>query len=123
MNSNQLQQKIEGAKKRALERLSEWLRRRFVEEMSNPKWEWDNGQLRDIIDTGKLRDSIQVELTPSGELTFTWPVPYALQVHDGAVQTDGRRLQARPWTKGPLEEAQQKFNEFMDYELQMLRAG
>ncbi|MBE9171554.1 hypothetical protein IQ216_00135 [Cyanobium sp. LEGE 06143] len=106
------------AKQRAVNRLAAWLEARFIEEISEPKWKWTDTELRDIIDTGRLRSSLQVNITSEG-ITFTWPVDYARDVHDGAVlRGSGKRLPARPWTEAPLAEASERFGEFLQEELE-----
>lgn len=37
------------------------LGRKFTEEISSPKWQWTDGENRDIVDTGLLRASQKVE--------------------------------------------------------------
>lgn len=99
--SHSISEDFNNAKQRTFARLAQWLESRIVEEMSNPKWEWTDGELRDIVDTGRLRASLQVRLTPSG-ITFTWPVEYAKQVHEGPVLCGSKkRLPAGRWTEAP----------------------
>ena len=104
---------------RAMQRLSLWLDGRFTEEISAVKWSYPTPpQVRDIVDTGRLRAS--QTRTPSGPnaVTFSWPVEYAAQVHEGGVSSQtGKAFPPRPWTKAPLEEASEKFGEFLDQEM------
>lgn len=113
---------IDGAVKKAMQRLYLWLDGRFTEEISTVKWSYPTPpQLRDIVDTGRLRAS--QTRTPNGtDVTFTWPVEYATQIHEGGVSTEsGRAFPGRPWTKLPLDEAQSKFGEFLDQEMRRLK--
>ena len=113
----------EQAVARALQRLSLWLDGRFTEEISSVKWSYPTPpQVRDIVDTGRLRAS-QTRI-PNGpnQVTFSWPVEYATQVHEGGVSTKtGRAFPGRPWTKLPLEEASAKFGELLDQEMRRLQ--
>lgn len=98
----------------AMRQLGTWLDQRFTEEISAVKWEYPTPpQVRDIVDTGRLRATQTRQDTPEG-VVFTWPVEYAQQVHDGGVSTRTRQpFPGRPWTKLPLEQAQEKFGEFL----------
>lgn len=98
----------------AMRQLSNWLDQRFTEEISAAKWEYPTPpQVRDIVDTGRLRASQTRQETPEG-VVFTWPVEYAQQVHDGGVSTRTRKpFPGRPWTLAPLSEAEEKFGEFL----------
>ena len=98
----------------AMRQLGTWLDQRFTEEISAVKWEYPTPpQVRDIVDTGRLRATQTRQNTPEGVI-FTWPVEYAQQVHDGGVSTRTRQpFPGRPWTKAPLEHAEAKFGEFL----------
>lgn len=99
----------------ALKQLGTWLDQRFTEEISSVKWEYPTPpEVRDIVDTGRLRATQTRENTPEGVI-FTWPVEYAQQVHDGGVSTRTRQpFPGRPWTKAPMEQAEEKFGEFLN---------
>lgn len=85
--------------------LAERLDKRFREEISAPKWDYPTPpQLRDIVDSGRLRDSQDYTVSPDGEITFTWSAPYAEQVHEGGVALTGQRFPGRPWTQEVLED-------------------
>ena len=103
------------AVKKAQQQLSLWLDARFTEEISSPKWAYPTPpQVRDIVDTGRLRASQTRVVHEDGSITFTWPVEYASQVHEGGVSIETRQpFPGRPWTKAPLEEAPEKFGEFL----------
>ena len=98
----------------AIKQLGTWLDQRFTEEISSVKWEYPTPpEVRDIVDTGRLRATQTRQDTPEGVI-FTWPVEYAQQVHDGGVSTRNRQpFPGRPWTKAPLEQAEEKFGEFL----------
>ena len=98
----------------AVRQLALYLDQRFTEEISAVKWEYPTPpQVRDIVDTGRLRATQTRQLTDEG-IVFTWPVEYAQQVHDGGVSTRTRQpFPGRPWTRAPLSEAEEKFGEFL----------
>lgn len=111
----QLQEVIEKAKTKAVQQLGQWLDTRFTEEISAVKWSYPTPpKVRDIVDTGRLRASQTRVVNSDGSVTFTWPVEYATQVHEGGVSTEtGQPFPGRPWTKAPLEQAPAKFGEFL----------
>ena len=107
-------QALQTAKAQAMRQLATWLDTRFTEEISAVKWEYPTPpQVRDIVDTGRLRASQTRTVNSDGSVTFTWPVDYAQQVHEGGVATTGMRFPGRPWTKAPLEEAPAKFGQLL----------
>lgn len=107
-------QALQSAKAQAMRQLGTWLDARFTQEISAVKWEYPTPpQVRDIVDTGRLRASQTRVVNPDGSITFTWPVDYAQQVHEGGVSTTGTRFPGRPWTKAPLAEAPAKFGELL----------
>ena len=109
-----LSRQLEAATNKAMRQLGTWLDTRFTEEISAVKWEFPTPpQVRDIVDTGRLRASQTRVVNADGSITFTWPVEYAGQVHEGGVSTTGLRFPGRPWTKAPLEEAPAKFGELL----------
>lgn len=109
-----LDQMLESAKDQALRQLGTWLDSRFTEEISSVKWGYPTPpQVRDIVDTGRLRASQTRTVNADGSVTFTWPAEYAQQVHEGGVATTGLRFPGRPWTKAPLEEAPAKFGQLL----------
>ena len=107
-------QALETATAQAMRQLATWLDTRFTEEISSVKWNYPTPpQVRDIVDTGRLRASQTRTVNSDGSVTFTWPVDYAQQVHEGGVATTGMRFPGRPWTKAPLEEAPAKFGQLL----------
>jgi len=110
----QLNQALEAATAQAVRQLGTWLDARFTEEISAVKWDYPTPpKVRDIVDTGRLRASQTRVVNADGSITFTWPVEYAGQVHEGGVATTGLRFPGRPWTKAPLEEAPAKFGQLL----------
>jgi hypothetical protein len=110
----ELNQALNTAVVQATRQLGTWLDTRFTEEISAAKWDYPTPpQVRDIVDTGRLRASQTRVVNADGSITFTWPVEYAGQVHEGGVATTGLRFPGRPWTKAPLEEAPAKFGQLL----------
>ena len=110
----QLNQALNTAVAQATRQLGTWLDTRFTEEISAVKWDYPTPpKVRDIVDTGRLRASQTRVVNADGSITFTWPVEYAGQVHEGGVATTGLRFPGRPWTKAPLEEAPAKFGQLL----------
>ena len=111
---------LDAAVKTATLQLFAWLDARFTEEISAVKWRYPTPpQVRDIVDTGRLRASQTRIDVDANKATFVWPVEYAGQVHEGGVSTETRQpFPGRPWTKAPLEEAPAKFGEFLSSALE-----
>ena len=109
-----LSDQLNAATTQAMKQFSTWLDGRFTEEISSTKWTYPTPpKVRDIVDTGRLRASQTRSVNADGSATFTWPVDYAQQVHEGGVATTGMRFPGRPWTKVPLEEASDKFGTYL----------
>lgn len=105
---------LEAASREAMQQLSTWLDGRFTAEISATKWPYPTPpQVRDIVDSGRLRASQTRVVNGDGSVTFTWPVDYATQVHEGGVSSTGARFPGRPWTQVPLEEASAKYGELL----------
>lgn len=116
---NPLDAQLQEAVAAATKQLGEWLDTRFTQEISAVKWDYPTPpQVRDIVDTGRLRASQTRTVDTDGSVTFTWPVEYANQVHEGGVGLDGQRFPGRPWTKAPLEEAPAKFGQLLRNQLE-----
>lgn len=114
-----LDQDLERAKNAAMRDLATWLDARFTKEISAVKWEYPTPpQVRDIVDTGRLRASQTRVVSSDGSVRFTWPVEYGNQVHEGGVSPNGLRFPGRPWTKAPVAEAPAKFGSFLRARLQ-----
>jgi hypothetical protein len=80
----------------------------YTKEISSEKWDWVDGQQRDIVDTGRLRASQTVRLVSDTKYEFNWPVEYAAQVHEGTKLKGGGEWPARPWTRTALENVDSK---------------
>ena len=80
----------------------------YTSEISSAKWEWVDGSVRDIVDTGRLRSSQTVREVGLNKYEFSWPVEYAAQVHEGTMLKGGGEWPARPWTRSALENFDQK---------------
>ena len=68
---------------KATQQLVNRLSAEYTSEISSDKWDWVDGQTRDIVDTGRLRASQTVRRVSDTEFEFSWPVEYAAQVHEG----------------------------------------
>jgi hypothetical protein len=102
------------AKQAAMAELTNWLDRRFREEITSPEWDFPTPPtVRDIVNTGRLRDSQEHTTSPEDGIRFTWSAPYAAQVHEGGVGLNGQRFPGRPWTTEPLAEMPAKFAEML----------
>jgi hypothetical protein len=109
-----LDQALQTATAKAVQQLSTWLDGRFTQEISSAKWDYPSPpQVRDIVDSGRLRASQTRTVNPDGSVTFTWPTEYATQVHEGGVGLNGQRFPGRPWTQAPLQEAPTKFGQLL----------
>lgn len=53
----------------------------------------------DIVDTGQLRASQDLQFVGGSEARFSWSTDYALYVHEGYTLRNGRSQPGRPWTK------------------------
>lgn len=113
-----IQEAIEAALPAATRQLSLHLDARFTQEISAVKWDYPTPpRVRDIVDTGRLRASQTRTVNEDGSFSFTWPVEYAAQVHEGGVSTEGLRFPGRPWTKAPMAEIPQLFGELLSAEI------
>lgn len=80
----------------------------FTEEFADSKWTWPRetrrmngeiaGQVRNIIDTGKLLNSQKLSYK-YGETTavYSWDTPYAMAVLKGFRTSRGREYRGRDW--------------------------
>lgn len=104
---------IEEAKAKALLQLEEWYVQAARQEIEAEKWPWRTPpRIRDIVDTGRLRDSAVVTRLSSGGFSVTWTVPYASNVHEGGVHPKtNQRYEGRPWTRDVNAQVPAKFAE------------
>jgi hypothetical protein len=110
---------LEDAINRAFDRLVAEFEDLQIEQLEAVKWAWadrktvrSSGQVvgspRDIVDTGKLRDSLEVMDMGNSHVRYEYGEDYAGLVHqgfDGAGQA-GQPVSypARPWVVGAYEE-------------------
>jgi hypothetical protein len=93
----------------------------FDLEFTRAKWSWPTPPLmRDIVDTGRLRQSY-VPTPGRGEYLHSWNADYALGVHEGARLANGRTIPARRWTEEPLKELPAAFRRFARSRLERVR--
>jgi hypothetical protein len=104
LNTQALDQAIARATRELVNRLSA----EYTSEISSDKWRWNDGSLRDIVDTGRLRASQTVREAGTNRYQFSWPVEYATQVHEGTKLKGGGEWPARPWTRTALENVDPK---------------
>ena len=88
---------------KATQQLVNRLSAEYTSEISSDKWDWIDGQQRDIVDTGRLRASQTYTQQTDNKYMFVWPVDYAVEVHEGAKLKGGGEWPARPWTRTALE--------------------
>lgn len=99
---------VDEAIARATRELVNRLSAEYTNEISAEKWKWNDGNLRDIVDTGRLRASQTVRPAGRNRYEFSWPVEYATQVHEGTKLKGGGEWPARPWTRTALENVDPK---------------
>jgi len=99
---------LERAIASATQQLVNRLSAEYTNEISSEKWKWNDGSLRDIVDTGRLRASQTVTRVTPTRYQFSWPVEYATEVHEGAKLKGGGEWPARPWTRTALENVDPK---------------
>lgn len=93
------------AQKQTILDLAAWFNQRCREEMDSPEWAYPtNPKIRDIVDTGRLRDSARLHMLPTGGFEITWEADYASEVHEGGTSPEGVRFPGRPWTRDPIKE-------------------
>ena len=100
--------KLDRAIAKATQALVNRLSAEYTAEISADKWQWVDGQMRDIVDSGRLRASQTVRKVSDTQFEVSWPVEYATQVHEGAKLKGGGEWPARPWTQTALENVDAK---------------
>lgn len=116
-NRPRVRQDVSEAVKASIQLSANWLSQQFTAEISAVKWEFPTPpQVRDIVDTGRLRAS-QTRVDSGDSVQFNWPVEYATQVHEGGVSLSGMRFPPRPWTLRPLKQFPQQFGTILAEEL------
>jgi hypothetical protein len=100
-----LSAELDRAQRKTLKDLANWFNQRCKEEMNSPEWKYPtNPKIRDIVDTGRLRDSAKLRMLPSGGFEITWEADYSTEVHEGGTSPEGVRFPGRPWTRDPIKE-------------------
>lgn len=103
---------------RAMNELQEWFVQRCYEEFNQDDWEYlTEPKIRDIVNTGKLRDSLVLTPTADGGFEATWTADYAFDVHEGGTTLDGEKFLGRPWTRDIIAELPAQYAEFLDLAL------
>lgn len=106
------------ANARAMNQLQEWFVERCREEFNQDDWPYlTEPKVRDIVNTGRLRDSLVLTRTSDGGFEATWTEDYAFDVHEGGTTLDGKKFLGRPWTRDVLAELPAKYAEFLDLAL------
>jgi hypothetical protein len=110
------------AQARAMDRLQDWFVQRSIQEFNQSDWAYlTEPKLRDIVSSGRLRDSLVIRRTPDGGFEATWEEDYATDVHDGGTLLDGTKFLGRPWTRDILAELPAKYAQFLDEALAVYR--
>lgn len=105
---------------RAMNELQEWFVQRCTEEFNQDDWEYlTEPTIRDIVATGKLRDSLVIVQLPEGGFDAIWTADYAFDVHEGGTTLDGEKFLGRPWTRDVIAELPAKYTEFLDLALKV----
>ena len=109
---------LDDAIDRAFERLVDEFKDLQIEQLERVKWDWyrntkrQSGQIvnspRDIVDTGKLRDSLNLVEVDNSHVRYEYQEDYAGLVHQGfdGVGKAGspESYPARPWVASALDE-------------------
>lgn len=100
----------------------------------NTKWQWPYGAPRDIVDTGKLRDSLQIKTTflqTKVQFQVAYTAPYAAFVHyGGMIKPYGNKnardvlIPGRPWVQAVFEgtNGQKKFDMLKPFDIGISQA-
>ena len=102
------------AYQKTLKDTAEWFVRRCTEEIEADKWPYlTQPKMRDIVASGRLRDSVRIIPLPSGAFDVVWEVDYATEVHEGVTTPEGVAVLPRPWTREPLKELPAMFAQLL----------
>ena len=104
--------------KEAFNEIVEEFKQEQITQLESEKWQWPRetkrtngstvGSPRDIVDTGELLKSLDIENITSTEVIYHYPVPYAIIVHEGATLHTGTDIPARPWVDAATDELKDK---------------
>lgn len=109
-----LQPAFARAQAQTLKDLSAWFNQRCREEIESEKWAYPTQpKIRDIVATGRLRDSARIVPLPGGGFTVVWEADYSTEVHEGGTTPEGERFPGRPWTQEPLKELPAKYAQLL----------
>jgi len=74
---------------------------------------------RDIVDTGELKESLEVSEVSRFQYEYYYPPDYAAIVHEGGKTASGREYPARPWIEDSAiaMDIQQTLGEYLADEL------
>jgi hypothetical protein len=118
-----ISQNFNKAHQQALKDLAVWFNQRCREEMNSPEWAYPtNPKIRDIVDTGRLRDSAVIRMLPSGGFEVTWEEDYSTEVHEGGTSPEGVRFFGRPWTRDPIKELPAMYAKLLGENLQRTKS-
>jgi len=110
MATASLQASYDKAYQKTLKDLAEWFVQRCTEEIEAEKWPYlTQPKLRDIVASGRLRDSVRIVPKPGGGFEAVWEADYATEVHEGVTTPEGVAVLGRPWTEQPLKELPAQF--------------
>lgn len=125
-------QLLEKAINRAFDKLCDYFEQELTRQIEEEKWEWPNktlresgelaGTIRNIIDSGDLRDSLKTYILSPTHRNFVYNSEYADLVHNGGVvetQAGKKDYPARSWITTAVDEGdlREKFAEFLEKEL------
>lgn len=99
----QLQAAIDGKLELVALKLAEKCRQVIETERFVQGWTTSD-PVRDIVDTGELDNSMQVERVSPLLYRITWSTPYVVYVYMGYTTTRGNRIPGRPWVQWAIDE-------------------
>ena len=116
-------QDFDKAQRQTLKDLAVWFNQRCREEMNSAEWAYPTKpKIRDIVDTGRLRDSANLRMLPSGGFEITWEADYSTEVHEGGTSPEGVRFPGRPWTRDPIKELPAMYAKLLGENLQRAKS-
>lgn len=118
-----ISQDFDKAQQQTIKELAVWFNQRCREEMDSPEWTYPtNPKIRDIVDTGRLRDSANLRMLPGGGFEITWEADYSTEVHEGGTSPEGVRFPGRPWTRDPIKELPAMYAKLLRKNLQRTKS-
>ncbi len=111
------------AQQQTIKDLADWFNQRCREEIESPEWAYPTEpKIRDIVNSGRLRDSARLRLLASGGFEITWEADYATEVHEGGTSPEGARFPGRPWTRDPIKELPAMYAKLLAQNLQRTKS-